>query len=115
MRAVWDQHLITTLASAAVVGLDHAQAGPLAVRAGSRLKAHALHGGQGEQRPLQLPHEAQRALRARRRAVRMQVGEIVEAGPGPLDGPGIFSLARTPRIETPAQAESWPAHTAETA
>src|SRR5438045_825205 len=37
MRAVGDQHLITTLAAAAVVGLDHAQAGPLAMRTRSRL------------------------------------------------------------------------------
>ena len=80
MGAVRHQHLIPVLALAAVVSLDQAQTRPLAMRAGGRLQAHAVHGGERQQRPLQLPHQAQRALRPRRRMVWMKVGEVVEAG-----------------------------------
>ena len=115
MRAVRDQHFITALAPAAVVGLDHAQTRPLAMRAGGRLQAHAIHRGEHQQRPLQLPHQAQRALGARRRMVGVKVSEVLETGQRLVDRRVVLHGAGAQRIETLVQVEVEPSQPAEVA
>ena len=81
VRAVGDEHAgALGVAAVRVVRLDHAQPGPLAVRAGGRLQRHPRHPGDRGEHPLQPPHQLERALHVRLVLVRVQVGEPGEAG-----------------------------------
>src|ERR1700686_3881315 len=91
--AVRDQDLIGLFAAAAMVPLDHAQSGPLAMCAGRRLQAHAVHRGQRQQRTLQLPHQPKRPLGPRRWVIGVEIGKVVEAGEGLVDGGGVLHRA----------------------
>ena len=105
MGAVWDQHLVAGLAATAVIRLDQAQSSPLAVSAGRRLQAHPIHRRQRQQRALQLPHQAKRALGSSRWMVGMQVGKVIQPGERFVDRRVVLHGARAQWVEALVQVE----------
>ena len=115
MGAVRNEDLVFGLTPTAVIRLDEPQTGPLAMRARRRLQRHSIHPGQGQQRALQLPHQAQRALGATLRVVGMKVGKIIQPRQCLVDRRVVFHGARPERINALVQIEIHPTEAAEVA
>jgi hypothetical protein len=64
VRGVGREHLVPVLAALLVVGAREQDARQLAVRAGARMQRDVREARDLGQRPLELPHQLQRALRA---------------------------------------------------
>ncbi len=80
MRAVRDEDLVALgVATLAVIGPDHQDAGQLALRSGGRLERDRAHPGDLGQGALELPQQLERALRDLVRDQRMEVGEAGQA------------------------------------
>ena len=74
MGRIGGEHLGPLLAALVVVGAGQQQPGELAVGSGRRLQADVLEPGDLRQRPLEAPHQLERALRPLRVLCGVQAG-----------------------------------------
>jgi hypothetical protein len=106
VRGVGREHLgPAVLAVRLVVGAGQQHPRELAVRAGARLERDVRQPGDLAERALELPHQAQRALRALRMLQRVQARVARQRGDALVQLRVVLHRARAERVEARVQVE----------
>ena len=99
------QHLRARVTAVGVEGLGQQHAGQLAVRPGAGLQRDVRQPGDLAQRPLEVPHQLQRALRVRRALQRMQPRVPGQRRDALVQARVVLHRARPQRIEARIEVE----------
>ena len=105
VSGVGSQHLGALLAAVLVIRARQQQPGKLAVGAGRGLKADVRQPADLGQRPLQPPHQLERALRALRRLQRVQPRVAGQRGDALVQARVVLHRARPERVEAGVEVE----------